>query len=276
VGRVPGRRPQHRLPFTRWETTALESLAMLAQDGHRCGVYVLEFDDGTRYVGQARDVVRRYADHRRGHSRAGRAIRAVEFTEVTVEDLNRVEQQMIAHEGLRGPIRNNRHAATMAGPSRLDPVIAVDDQLAWLNSTVPEGWNEAGPRTDHPEQRVKGSKRYKQLLAHPLGESACAVMQDYIAETIPRPRQTERRFWAVSAVPATSGGRLATLSVGKMETMFLYAEPDEEHKGEFWDFGGCINVAGSLVGCLYGPRGQSVRKQRRGPRNDAILGKSGV
>src|SRR5215470_5714031 len=38
-----------------------------AADG-RCGIYVLSFDDGQLYVGQAKDVVRRFGDHRQTYA----------------------------------------------------------------------------------------------------------------------------------------------------------------------------------------------------------------
>lgn len=243
---VPSR--MERPPFTRWETSELGSLAALAPEGHRCGVYVLEFNDGTRYVGQASDVVRRYATHRRAHLRAGRSIQAVEFAEVAPADLNRVERFMIAHEEQLGPISNNRHTSQFNGPSLLDPIITVDEQLAWLNGPSDDkGIDLETARRDDPVQRAKGQQRYQQLLSHPLGELACEILRDFVSATVPHPRQTERQFWAMSAMPF-GGARMATLSVGNMELLFLYVEPGPvEEFGQTFAFGGLINVAASQV-----------------------------
>lgn len=205
-------------------------------------MYVLEYADGTRYVGQAVDVVRRYAQHRH----AGGPIEAVEFCPVPEADLDQVERAMIGHEEQRGPIRNHRHASEVRGPSKLDPVVTIDDQLAWLNGATALDNDEAGVRSDNQKQRLAGQKRFEELLAAPGAEVATNVLQSFLWSTVPRPRETERQFWAVSAMPSTNGGgRFATLSVGKLETMFLYLVPLD---AQGWAaLGGCVNVSASLV-----------------------------
>src|SRR3954469_22456104 len=110
------RRPR----FTRWTTANLESLSPMIPPDQRCGIYVLEYDDGTRYIGQAIDVVRRYAQHR--HARG--PIQAVEFAQVPAADLDRMERLMIGYEEKRGPIRNMTHASAFTGASKLDPIVA--------------------------------------------------------------------------------------------------------------------------------------------------------
>ncbi len=157
---------------------------------------------------------------------------------------------MIAHEEQRGPISNNRHTSQFSGPSRLDPVITVDEQLAWLNGPSDDKDKDLeSTRRDDPVQRAKGQQRYQQLLANPLGELACEVLHNFVSATVPHLRQTERRFWAISAMPSTNGGgRMATLSVGNMELLFLYVEPGPDGElGQTFTFGGCINVAASQV-----------------------------
>jgi hypothetical protein len=151
---------------------------------------------------------------------------------------------MIGYEEHHGPIRNRRHASQVIGPSKLDPVVTADDQLAWLNGTDFFESDETIERIDDPQQRRAGAKRFDQLLGHPAGPLVALVLRDFVWSTIPRPRETERRFWSVSAVPSTGGGgRLATLSVGNMETMFLYLT---ELAGDVW-LGGCVNVTASAV-----------------------------
>ena len=59
------------------------------------GVYVLEFADGSEYVGQSVHPISRLATHRRRY----KDIVAVRFTSVDRADLDRVEQEIIT--GLR-------------------------------------------------------------------------------------------------------------------------------------------------------------------------------
>ena len=76
-------------------------------------------------------------------------------------------------------------------------------------------------------------------------------MHMYVLATVPRPRQTERTFWALSAMPATNRKRrFTTLSINKMETVFLVDFGDGK-RGE-GPVGGCINVSASAVAANYG------------------------
>lgn len=49
-----------------WVLEQALSIAALVPERHRCGVYILEFANGERYVGQTLDVVHRYRSHRHG------------------------------------------------------------------------------------------------------------------------------------------------------------------------------------------------------------------
>lgn len=51
--------------FRSYDVRELESVAPLFRE-ERCGIYILEFSNGDRYVGQAKDVTRRFAQHRHG------------------------------------------------------------------------------------------------------------------------------------------------------------------------------------------------------------------
>jgi hypothetical protein len=104
-------------PFTRYPTRELDSLSGLVPVGHRCGVYVLQYADGTCYVGQAVDVVRRYAQHRH----EGEPIESIDFAEVPLRQLTDVETALIHHESSCGGVRNLRHASEFVGPQRAGP-----------------------------------------------------------------------------------------------------------------------------------------------------------
>jgi hypothetical protein len=56
--------PHHLSPlsFTRYDMSDAGSAAALFADSKEvCGIYVLEFEDGMRHVGQTRQIVSRYA-----------------------------------------------------------------------------------------------------------------------------------------------------------------------------------------------------------------------
>lgn len=106
----------------------------------RCGIYVLGFADGERYVGQSIDVVKRFAQHRLVHG----AISSFTFRRVPREDLSRFERECIhlleAH-GIR--LRNLDHMSVLQGERDLDLIVTPDEQIQWL---ARESAPEAGAR----------------------------------------------------------------------------------------------------------------------------------
>jgi hypothetical protein len=55
--------------FSRWRPVyGRASIAYLFKPQKRCGIYVLGFSNSEFYVGQALDVTRRYAQHRKTYS----------------------------------------------------------------------------------------------------------------------------------------------------------------------------------------------------------------
>ena len=92
MGGMESRSPSSR--FTRWvldDATALA--AILEPDRPRMGIYILEFSDGERYVGQTVDLLSRFASHRR---RWPGEIVAVSFLPAERERLNQIERDVIS------------------------------------------------------------------------------------------------------------------------------------------------------------------------------------
>lgn len=120
------------LRFARYEPTGVELSAVLPALTDRCGIYVLHFDDGHRYVGQARDVLVRFSDHRR---RWGDRIVALEFGAASAPDLNDLERrtiQQLEHQG--SGCTTAPQAGLPMGESPLDLVVDRVEQERWLDS----------------------------------------------------------------------------------------------------------------------------------------------
>lgn len=116
------------LNFTRWPSTSdLHPSAVLdLQDA--CGVYVLEFDDGAQYVGQALNFPSRLGTHRRTY----RDIEHVQFAPVSREALDETESAVIQDRQTRGiPLRNKTMVSSFSGPAPLDLVIDEQVQAEW-------------------------------------------------------------------------------------------------------------------------------------------------
>lgn len=239
--------------FDRFPVTGLGSVAHLFPQSARCGVYVLEFANGERYVGQSVDVVRRFGTHQRHHG----DICFLQFRQYGRAELDLAERQMIDHQKTAGfLLRNIRYALGPVGECDLDPLVMPDEQHAWLTRSDSPG-DDGAARADDPAQRQQRRAAYERLRATAAFPLVHQILHDYVQACLPQPAKTERTFWAVSALPQTGktrdGYRLATVSVNKMECLFLYTRD----QGRSCD--GAVNV--SLSG-LTGAAG-SLRKLTR-------------
>ena len=119
------------LTFSRWDYTSDLSPTAVLDPADPCGIYVLEFVDGSEYVGQAIDVRRRLATHRRTHT----DIVAVRFTPVRRQDLSDSEYALIQDRQARGiALRNKAMVSNFVGASLLDLVVDQQVQAEWLEA----------------------------------------------------------------------------------------------------------------------------------------------
>lgn len=209
------------LNFSQHEVRYLNSIAHLFPPSKgRTGIYVLRFADGQQYVGQAVNVVGRFAQHRRTWD----DIVSIDFARVPRRSLDASEVEAIRIlEGGGIRLRNIHHATHVLGDRDIDLHVTPDDQYAWLNGApiledVPDRIDDAAQRT----QGVDAFTRFQKFDSTYLVSALCGI---YITLAIPRPRETERTFWALSAAPSTNKRRdhrrLAALSINTMETFVI-------------------------------------------------------
>lgn len=213
--------------FDRHPVDGLHSIAHLVPAGKRCGVYVLTFRNGDRYVGQASDVTARFGAHRRAYPDE---IVDIAFRPVRRTRLDEAEQREIARLHRAGvPLRNVVHMPGRLDATAFDELISRDEQKTWLLSgrALPSG--DGHDRPHQPELRARMSARAHRLAADPRFAALVPVLRRYIGWTVPFPGRTELSYWAVSALPSTnaqSWPRLFTLSVQQLETLFACAPKD--------------------------------------------------
>jgi len=104
------------------------------------------------------------------------------------------------------PLRNITHSLGPLGESDLDPVVTESEQYAWLNQDA--DLPDVEQRADDPEQRRLFAPNYARLTATPFFPYVALIANMYVQGTIPKPRETERTFWSLSAMPSTNRTRL--------------------------------------------------------------------
>ncbi len=209
------------LSFTRYDMSAAGSAAALfAQSKKVCGIYVLEFDDGMKYVGQTRQIVSRYSAHRRTHG----DIVAFSFAPCSATDLDEHERQEIRRQEVaKQSLRNLNLTGWPAGDGDLDVTIENGESIL-----LP--WERDRRLRLDDEGTATLQKRFWMLAARSDYEQMAEAVAKYIDECIADPFGTQRYLWNVAALPKTgqtkSRRRLFTLNCGGMETLFALEHTD--------------------------------------------------
>lgn len=250
--------------FRRFELNGARSLAAM-MESHRSGIYILEFANGERYVGQSVDLRQRFAQHVHGSGHEPwNDIVACAFVDVQPEDLNWAEALMIENQlGEGKKLRNRQMNFNYDGPCGLDAVISVKAQRHWacgdwhldLESFA---WGAERPLQGQPKLLTdkQAQEPNKGLVNEETLEPATvadSVLMDLgaVLSAIPDAVNLEKRYWTVTDCPTTAGGRFATLNVGCLEVYFCgrHKEPFEvEEYGEQMIPEATLNLApGSIL-----------------------------
>jgi hypothetical protein len=227
-----------------WPVHSLKSVAHLFRSKNsRCGIYVLVFPHETVYIGQAVEVVRRFAQHRANYEN----IVGLAFIAVDRDQLNSRELALIHRaEDIGLLLLNTVHASNVTGDSDLDLVLSASEQSAWLSA--PELFNQAdlsAPLILPDRQVERFARRFEALLEHPRANTVLQLSRHYVHACLPAPMRTEYSFWVASCLPATNRNtwpRLVCLSAAMMETFVVgYLKGD---KNGLWGF---VNVATDVL-----------------------------
>lgn len=206
------------LDFKRLELDSNTPIGPIFPANERCGIYVIEFDDGTKYVGQSIDVVKRFRDHTHGsnHHESWGDVVALSFAPAPPLELDILEKQIIQSQLAAGVLLRNRSGVLASeGPSPLDLVVTVTEQKHWVLGD----W-EPSPSDRASFVRAAEQSGPTKLEKNATPEVAQAVTKDIafaLEHIIPISPETEKTYWTLSDYPSTAGGRYATLNTGILE-----------------------------------------------------------
>ncbi|MGB5108596.1 MAG: GIY-YIG nuclease family protein [Formosimonas sp.] len=200
----------------------LRSISGEFSEKNRCGIYILNFENGEYYVGLAVDVVRRYAQHKKTYS----DISFVSFKETARSKLAETEKETIhALEDLDKKLRNINIVSIVIGETDLDLVVPPEQQTEWLLSSEPISEAKV-ERFNFPELRQKYSSRFIRLQQHEHYDVIAELIFLYTAYLIPFPKSTEYSFWSVSCLPSPNQP-FARFNISWQETMVLFEDTPE-------------------------------------------------
>ncbi|MFC3861030.1 GIY-YIG nuclease family protein [Deinococcus antarcticus] len=206
------------------DVTGQTSVARLHRAGQRCGIYVLGFADGERYVGQAVDVTRRFLNHRKTYA----DLTHLTFKCVPEEELDAEEQRCIHTLEAGGMLlRNFDHMSVVRGDRAFDQVVTPAEQEAWLRSDP--NLQDGEPHVLDESLWRRQRHKFEQFMALPHAQQALTLLGQYIAATIPFPRTTEQDFWIVTCLPYGMGKDFTTycrVTVNMQENLSIYGSEE--------------------------------------------------
>jgi hypothetical protein len=250
---TPSSSPLDRLGFpTPTEVVGLKTVAHLfGSSKRRCGIYLLVLANERFYIGQAVDVVRRFAQHAKTHER----IEKFSFIPTAKSKLDAQEKALIfAAENAGLTLVNVVHVSNTYGESDLDDLVSPDELTAWLKAPFQKnGADFATQPIALPMAHVaRFEANYARFKDNPFFKTATVLLYRYLDSAVPFPRRTEYTFWAVSCLPSTNRytfPRLLCLSASVMELFCLGYYKDPELAEELWGF---LNVASDVLFDAYG------------------------
>ena len=187
---------------------------------NRCGIYLLQFSDGTFYIGQAVDAVRRFAQHRKNYD----TITQYWFQSITKLQLDAVEQRLIRRAEQAGLLLTNKTFVTnVIGETDLDLLVSPAEQQTWAetgNALANDGIDLG--QTVGERAKVKYRQNFLQLVQDARYPQLRTLLKEYIQRGLPAYKKTEQSFWALSCLPSTNKStypRFCSLNVNGMEVL---------------------------------------------------------
>jgi hypothetical protein len=217
------------------------------QQRQQGGIYVLHMADNTLYVGQAKDVVKRYAQHYHNyHDIVNVSFKHIDKNNLDTEEVFFIKQ--LEKQGFR--LLNILHASVTYSSSDFDLLVPADQQKRWLSNP---SWVYPGEeRQDEgkEEQRLKYHQKFEKFSCDPSFQATVALLKQYVQNCIPAFRSTQFEYWMISCLPSTlNNARYSTVSLSIMETFVA-------GKGG-WSF---INIAQSIFRETYLTNSDFLRK----------------
>jgi hypothetical protein len=198
------------------------SIRGLFKRKRRCGIYILSFATGEFYVGQARDVNRRYTQHRKVHP----DIEAITVRWVRRDLLNTIEREVLQKlhdEGIA--LRNISLISIPRGESDFDQIMAMEEQQRWLDDL--SFVSDEGERLQNDDLRRKYARSYQRLLSLPNNDLAINTLRAYVKVGIPAIKRGEALYWACTCLPSDS--IYARVNINWQEVCYAYMQ-----NGRLW------------------------------------------
>lgn len=214
--------------FKRWALQPGMSIVPLIQH-HRRGIYVLEFEDGCRYVGLSKNVISRFTTHVHGssHHEGWKDVVALRFREMPEGNLREAEiDEILRQQSLGYELRNKDMNFGHRQKTMLDDVVSVEDQKHWALGDGQYDLPDLNKRPAlGPGEQSKLASHVPSKVSEKVYDGVLDDLAFCLSHIIPDAVDLESKYWTISDWPSTAGGRLATLNVGALELAYFPRKP---------------------------------------------------
>lgn len=209
--------------------SGLASINALFKNTDVCGIYILHFRNNEFYVGLAKNVVRRYSQHRRNHV----DIERISFKPTTDKLLKAVEANDIDFFKSRLRLRNIDGMEDLIIERNVDNIINTEKAQLFVTDLDFNDFTGEKYVNDILHSNYLYQKSFKQLAQASFYTKLFTAVRRYILTCIPMPVKTEYKFWSITCFPLKVSNRCHTvlrLNIYQQEVFTVYHEVTHEQE----------------------------------------------
>jgi len=231
--------------------------ALFPNKSKRTGVYLLVLTDGFFYIGLAKDVVRRFSQHRKHF--AGRLI-GLAFQQHPLNAIDEIESRLIRQgEKLGLPLEQSEWKSHVYGAADLDEIIDEAEYARWnADPATAFRADQWPPQKVEAGRRSRDDQNFRRLMSIADTDRLVASLRHYVMSCIPAAKRTAADYWNIACLPSTnrsSSPRLICLSAHVMELLVIGQNEDDPAT-----VGGFFICARSTLESAYGSLRSAGRK----------------
>ncbi len=189
------------------------------------GLYLLEFGNDQAYIGISVDIQARLRQH--GLTHADICAFRVRVHHASTAELREIERILLHSAEKAGlTLRNREHAAVIVGASSFDHAVSITEQNNWIKDPSALNRTDGVIGVKYSESQLAAhTASYERLRQHPRYLEVVRALGAYLDACVPFPVRTEATFWTVSCYPGSSRSLLLRVSMGMLETFYIFENP---------------------------------------------------
>lgn len=195
-----------------------KSITALFKDTVACGIYFLHFANNEYYIGLARNVARRYLQHRKTHS----DIVKISFKPLESAQLKIAESADIEFFKNKVRLRNIDEMEDLIVERNFDKLVSPDFIEVFLHSL---DYNDLSGEKYYNEQlqsKYKYRQSFQALFQCAFYADLLTISRIYLQKCVPAPQKTEYASWSVSCFGIKKNSPILRLNIYLQEVFTVY------------------------------------------------------